>query len=117
LDEAAAVKWEPITKRIKEKTGSEPESFALGVYDAVWVVAKALISHRGRVSFDDFTQDFPEEAGSFFGTTGWTILDAAGDRQFGNFDFWAIREVGTSLQWTSVARYNSGTKEIVRAEP
>ncbi|MBI3797508.1 MAG: hypothetical protein HY268_11165 [Deltaproteobacteria bacterium] len=99
------------------KTGTEPESFALGVYDAVWVVARALISHRGRVSFDDFTQDFPEEAASFFGTTGWTILNAAGDRQFGNFDFWVIREVGNSPQWTPVARYNTATKEIVQVEP
>jgi len=117
LDEAAAVKWQPIAERIKQKTGTEPESFALGVYDAVWVVAKALVSHRGRVSFDDFTQDFPEEAASFFGTTGWTILNAAGDRQFGNFDFWAIREVGNSPQWTPVARYNTATKEIVQVEP
>ena len=117
LDEAAAVKWEPVAARIREKTGTEPESFALGVYDAVWVAAKALISHRGRVSFDEFTQDFPEEAASFFGTTGWTVLNAAGDRQFGNFDFWAIRTVDSSRQWTRVARYNTATKEIVRDEP
>ena len=117
LDEAAAVKWKPIAERIKEKTGNEPESFALGVYDAVWVAAKALIGHRGRVSFDAFTQDFSEEAASFFGTTGWTVLNAAGDRQFGNFDFWAIRTGESSRQWTRVARYNTATKELVRDEP
>ena len=117
LDETAAVKWQPIAERIKEKTGTEPESFALGVYDAVWVVAKALSSHRGRVDFDDFTRDFPEETASFFGTTGWTILNAAGDRQFGNFDFWALREGENSRQWTRVARYNTATKEVVRNEP
>jgi hypothetical protein len=81
------------------------------------VVAKALSSHRGRVDFNDFTRDFPEETASFFGTTGWTILNAAGDRQFGNFDFWALREGENSRQWTRVARYNTATKEVVRNEP
>ena len=60
---------------------------------------------------------FPEEAASFFGTTGWAVLNAAGDRQFGDFDFWAIRPGESSRQWTRVARYNTATKELVRDEP
>ena len=43
LDESAAVRWQPIAERIKEKTGTEPESFALGVYDAVESKGRLLV--------------------------------------------------------------------------
>ncbi len=116
LEAAASTKWQPIAQRIQQKTGNVPESFALGVYDAVWVIAKTLASHRGKVSVATFTRAFPQEAASFFGTTGWTMLNAAGDRQFGNFDFWAIREEGGVLQWKPVAHYNTASGDLRREE-
>jgi branched-chain amino acid transport system substrate-binding protein len=116
LEATATVKWQPIAQRIQQKTGNVPESFALGIYDAVWVIAKTLASHRGKVRVETFTQAFPHEASSFFGTTGWTVLNAAGDRQFGNFDFWAIREEDGTLQWKPVAHYNTASGDLRRNE-
>ena len=116
LEAAAAAKWQPIAQRIQQKTGNVPESFALGVYDAVWVIARTLACHRGKVRVETFQQAFPQEASSFYGTTGWTVLNAAGDRQFGNFDFWAIREEGGTLQWKPVAHYNTASGDLRRDE-
>lgn len=112
LEAAATTKWQPIAQRIQQKTGNVPESFALGIYDAVWVIAKTLASHRGKVRVEVFKQSFPKEASFFFGTTGWTVLNAAGDRQFGNFDFWAIREEGGTRQWKPVAHYNTASGDL-----
>jgi branched-chain amino acid transport system substrate-binding protein len=116
LEAAATTKWQPIAQRIQQQTGNVPESFALGVYDAVWVIAKTLATQRGKVNVETFTRAFPQEAASFFGTTGWTVLNAAGDRQFGNFDFWAIREEGGVRQWQPVAHYNTASGDLRREE-
>jgi hypothetical protein len=51
-----------------------------------------------------------------FGTTGWTVLNEAGDRQFGNFDFWALREVDGVRQWQRVGHYNTASGELGREE-
>lgn len=116
LDASATTKWQPIVQRIQQKTGNIPESFALGVYDTVWLIAKTLASHRGKVRVENFPSAFTNEASSFFGTTGWTVLNAAGDRQFGNFDFWAIREEEGILQWKVVAHYHTASGDLRREE-
>jgi len=39
--------------------------------------------------------------------TGWTHLNEAGDRQYGDYDFWAIREVNGALAWKKVVTFQS----------
>ena len=114
FDTGAALKWAPIAERIKEMVGFNPDAFALGVYDAAWVAAQTLALDKNRTDFDFFKQEFPVVAGSFFGATGWTVLNDAGDRRFGNFDFWAIRDVNGTKQWQLVAFYDSGLDVLVR---
>ncbi len=114
FDSYAAVKSAPIMERIREITGFDPDAFALGVYDAAWVAARTAALDKNRIDFDFFKHEFPEVAGSFFGTTGWTVLNGAGDRRFGNFDFWAIRYVDGVQQWKVVASYNTASKVLIR---
>jgi hypothetical protein len=40
--------------------------------------------------------------------TGSTALDAAGDRETGDFDFWAVRLRNGSYKWVRVGTYNNG---------
>ncbi len=114
LDPGAALKWAPIADRIRAVTGSNPDAFALAVYDAAWVAAQTLALDKNRMDFDFFKREFPEVAGSFFGTTGWTVLNDAGDRRFGDYDFWGIRDVDGVKQWQVVAHYNSGSGALIR---
>ena len=57
---------------------------------------------------------FTTAAASHFGTTGWTALNAAGDRANADFDFWSMRRVDGTAKWVRTARYDSGTGMITR---
>lgn len=111
LDPSAAEKWQPLAARIQAKAGAAPDAFALAVYDAVWVAAQAYLASPRPASIGDLTTRFEAAAGSYYGATGWTALNAAGDRRYANFDFWAVRPSGATHAWTRVAEYdtNAGT--------
>jgi branched-chain amino acid transport system substrate-binding protein len=107
LDPSAAQKWQPVAARIQARAGAAPDAFALGVYDAVWVAAQAYLAAPREVGIDGLTSRFVAAAASFYGATGWTALNAAGDRRYANFDFWAVRPAGGTHGWTRVAGYDT----------
>jgi branched-chain amino acid transport system substrate-binding protein len=47
-DEGAREIWEPLVAQIRARTGLEPDGFALAVYDAVWVAARAYVASGPR---------------------------------------------------------------------
>lgn len=114
LDEGARDIWEPLVQRIRARTGLQPDAFALAVYDAVWVVARGYVASGATLSIERLKQAFMTAAGSGFGATGWTVLNEAGDRRYGDFDFWAIRLDDGVPRWTRVAQYQTRTGRIVR---
>lgn len=107
LDYSAAEKWQPVAARIQARAGAAPDAFALGVYDAVWVAAEAYLAAPRPVSIDGLTSRFETAAASFYGTTGWTALNDAGDREYADFDFWAVRPSGGTHVWTRVGGYDT----------
>src|SRR5690606_39145678 len=79
-DAGAREIWEPLVAEIRARTGLEPDGFALAVYDAVWVVARAYIASGATQDIERLKQAFTTAALSGYGATGWTVLDEAGDR-------------------------------------
>lgn len=114
LDEGARDIWEPLVEKIRARTNLEPDAFALAVYDAVWVVARAYVASGASLGIEDLKHAFTTAAASGFGATGWTVLNDAGDRKYGDFDFWAVRRIDGTPQWARVARYQTRTRLIVR---
>lgn len=114
LDEGARDIWKPLAEKIRERTKLEPDAFALAVYDAVWVVARGYVASGARLGIDELKQAFTTAAATGFGATGWTVLNEAGDRKYGDFDFWAVRQVEGKTRWTRVARYETRTGIVVR---
>jgi branched-chain amino acid transport system substrate-binding protein len=92
----------------------EPDAFALTVYDAVWVVARGYVASGATLDIAQLKHAFTTAASTHFGATGWTVLNAAGDRKYGDFDFWAVREVDGVPAWTRVAQYETRTRRVVR---
>jgi branched-chain amino acid transport system substrate-binding protein len=113
-DQGARDIWEPLSARIRTRTNLEPDGFALGVYDAVWVVARAYIASGATQDIVKLKEAFITAAASGYGATGWTVLNEAGDRRYGDFDFWAVRMQNGTPHWTRVARYESRTGRLVR---
>lgn len=114
LDASEQEKWQPVATRIKAKTGIDPDAFALAVYDAVWVAAQAYLASEASVSTDNLAARFVTAAGSYHGASGWTMLNAAGDREFANFDFWAVRPAGSTHAWARVAGYDTRSGTLTR---
>ena len=101
-------RWQPIADEIEARTGITPDAFALSAYDALFVVNLALQHPKPLKNFDRFKAEFIEEAEHYQGVTGSTALDAAGDRETGDFDFWAVRLRNGNYTWVRVGTYNNG---------
>jgi branched-chain amino acid transport system substrate-binding protein len=105
LPVATESQWKPVADRIKAKTGTEPDAFALAAYDAMWTIVKTIEANNGRV--DDFIKLktlFMEQANKHSGIMGAVTLDAAGDRANGTFDYFSIAKQGNSYVWKLVGK-------------
>ena len=90
------------------RTGITADAFALSAYDALFVVQNALVHANPQKKFANFKEAFVNEADHFNGVTGSTALDPAGDRENGDFDFWAVRLQGATATWVRIGTYNNG---------
>jgi branched-chain amino acid transport system substrate-binding protein len=114
LDEGAREIWEPLAARIRARADLDPDGYALAAYDAAWVVARAYVASGATQEVETLKQAFTTAAARHYGATGWTVLDEAGDRRHGDFDFWAIRMEDGAPRWTRVAKYESRTGRLIR---
>jgi branched-chain amino acid transport system substrate-binding protein len=107
LDPAAREQWQPVSDEIAAQIGFAPDAYALSVYDAAWV---AILSAIEVDNEDSLLRDsFARNVQRYWGVTGPTALDAAGDRRIPSFDFWTIRNVNGTLDWVRTAQYAGGT--------
>jgi branched-chain amino acid transport system substrate-binding protein len=113
-DEGAREIWEPLIERITARTGLVPDAFALAVYDAVWVVARGYVASGATTDIERLKHAFVTAAVTHYGATGWTVLNEAGDRRHGDFDYWAVHSVNGAPRWTRVGQYLSRTSSLVR---
>lgn len=97
LNEATRDRWQPIRDEIAQRVGFVPDALALSVYDAAWVSALSAIEADQRT--DVLRESFVRNVQRYFGLTGPTALDAAGDRKIASFDFWTVRIVDGVPQW------------------
>lgn len=114
LDPASADQRANLVKRIHAVIGYDPDVFSLAVYDAVWVAARTLIARNGVLDPRTFDAEFKDQAGSYFGATGWTVLNEAGDRKYGDFDFWSLTGQGGAYTWQATAHYQSESGRLTR---
>src|SRR6266513_2664467 len=108
LPDALRNRWQPIADSIEARTGITADAFALSAYDALFVVQNALVHANPQKKFANFKEVFVNEADHFNGVTGSTALDPAGDRENGDFDFWAVRLQGATATWVRIGTYNNG---------
>lgn len=105
LSTQAQSKWEPLAKTIKSRTGIDPDAFALAAYDALWVIALTYKSTEGtNADFSKLKTVFQEQANIYFGATGPTLLNEAGDRALGSFDYWGLSLDNGNYKWKLVGK-------------
>ncbi|OYT62265.1 MAG: hypothetical protein B6U69_02040 [Thermofilum sp. ex4484_15] len=108
---AMSPKQREFAKRFEKRAGEAPDAYSLNVYDAVWVVALAIIESR---SYDGETiaKILPDVASHYFGVSGWTILDANGDRAFGDYAIWSVVKKGKKYVWEIAGMYSYITDKV-----
>ena len=114
LDDAAKDKWIPLIDRIRSDIGRNPDVYAITGYDALWVGVRTYLSTGPTPDITLLKKVFTSESGNFFGASGNTLLNENGDRAYGNYDFWSVRNDQTGFEWKRVAKYNSVTGVLTR---
>lgn len=99
-------KGSQVKKQIEDKIKGTPEPFALVAYDALWVATKAYLT-AGTSDTGVLKKALIHEAGQYYGATGWTVLNEAGDRKFGEYDLCVVVKDNGTFQWKRIARYES----------
>lgn len=80
-----------IAARVAAASGvAEPQVCSLTAYDGVWLAVLSQLPADGQVG--SLVASFPTVAEGFFGASGWTELDDAGDRQDGVYDLWVLQQ-------------------------
>jgi branched-chain amino acid transport system substrate-binding protein len=114
VDAGASDRWKPVATRIAARAGAQPDAFGLAVYDAVWVTAHAYLAAGGTGRPAALKTAFVTAANNFYGASGWTALNAAGDRRFGDFDFYALLQSGATSSWNLRAQYDTQRSLLTR---
>ena len=105
LPVATEAQWKPVAARIKAKTDTEPDAFALAAYDALWTIAYTLEANNGTTAdFAKLKSSFVEQANKHTGIVGAEALDNDGDRATGTFDYFSVIKEGTTYVWKLVGK-------------
>ncbi|HEY1114257.1 MAG TPA: hypothetical protein VGE66_11880, partial [Chitinophagaceae bacterium] len=94
-----------VASAIKTKTGIEADAYTLAAYDALWVIARTVTSFPAPpTDFAKVKEVFQQEAAQYYGITGHTFLNEAGDRATGHFDYWGVVKEGGTYTWKWVGK-------------
>lgn len=96
-----------LNAAVQSSIGQEPDIYALATYDAAWVAALSILV-AGKYDTDAIKAALPTVAASYWGATGNTELNSAGDRVTMDMEFWAV----VQSQWQRVATYSSVDKQV-----
>jgi branched-chain amino acid transport system substrate-binding protein len=101
-------KFRLVDNEIHQRIGKLPRTYAEVAYDAFWVSALTENAIGASNNIDSIKNIFLRTAASYAGITGNTSLNQAGDRRYGDYDFWAIRTTGEDqggYTWQQVGRF------------
>ena len=110
-------KLKSLIERVKAKIGEEPDIYSICAYDAAWLAALAILN-AGKYDGEAIKRAVPEVARNYFGASGWTDLNEAGDRKATDLNFYAVFETAPGkYEWKVVARWSCLTGEITWIVP
>ena len=84
------------------------------MYDAVWITAQAYLAAGGHGQPQALKAALVTAADAFYGASGWTKLNEAGDRKYGDFDFFSLAQSGANYSWVLSGQYNTQTGVLTR---
>jgi len=104
LSDAVRRRDRPLIMRARKRLGRAPDALALTAYDALRIAVDAS-RRTGANRGARLRRAIIGAANTHVGVTGRMKLNRAGDRAFGNFDFWSVCRKGTGYGWTRTFEY------------
>ncbi|MFQ5870993.1 MAG: ABC transporter substrate-binding protein [Candidatus Geothermarchaeales archaeon] len=106
-----SAKWEKLRDQIHTILGRDPDPYSYNMYDMLWIVAQAIVS-AGEYDFAKIKAVLPQISNNFFGASGWTILNEAGDRAGADYELYEVVPVDGLWEWEQIGIYTQSTGEI-----
>ena len=108
---AKSVKRDQFIERYRSRFGIDPHPYSMNLYDSAWIAALAILEAR---VYDGaaVAKVIPEVANKYFGVTGWTALDDAGDRAYGDYAITTVKLVEGKYVWQDVGVYNAAAGTV-----
>nr|WP_321496795.1 ABC transporter substrate-binding protein [uncultured Methanolobus sp.] len=90
--------YQVVGPEIEEELGRMPDSYALAAYDALWL---ATFVDLDSIPENDASVKLAMTSltNTYYGVSGWTILDENGDRKYWDYDVWTVSETDGTYQW------------------
>jgi branched-chain amino acid transport system substrate-binding protein len=108
----ASPKYIEWSERYKAITGYEKPYFtAVNIYDSIWIGALSVLT-AGTYKGDVVAKVVPIVASSYFGVSGWCILNDAGDRKYATYDIMQVVMEGGTPTWKTIGFYDESTDKI-----
>lgn len=104
-------KYEAFRRRMRERTGEEPDSYSYNIYDATWVAALAILE-AGTYDGEIIQKILPDVASRYFGVSGWTLLNENGDRVGGDYVIYKVVQKDGGYGWAVAGYYRISLDKV-----
>ncbi|MEM0472211.1 MAG: ABC transporter substrate-binding protein [Sulfolobales archaeon] len=104
-------KFTEFVNKFRAKTREFPGTYPTTAYDCVWLLGLAIIQ-AGKYDGEAIRNVMLQVARSYFGVSGWTILDDNGDRAGGDYDVWAVVLKDGKPSWEKVAVVDTSSDAV-----
>jgi len=96
--------WKFVEK-VKERIGRIPESYSVNTYDAIWIIAHALLI-TDKYDGEALKNVFMKAVDQYYGANGHIVLNEAGDRAYANYLLWEIVKTDGGYEWKCTGKYD-----------
>ncbi|MBI4257739.1 MAG: penicillin-binding protein activator [Thaumarchaeota archaeon] len=100
-----------VRQHVMSQVGREPDTYTYTIHDILWVYTLSILA-VGKYDPTAVKQVLPIVSGKFFGASGWTTLNDAGDRLGGDYDVWALERSGNAYEWKIVGTYIASSDKV-----
>jgi branched-chain amino acid transport system substrate-binding protein len=104
-------KTQALCAKLFAATSQTCDSYPLGAYDDTWIAALTVLA-CGQYTGSCIQSKLASVADNYYGVTGWTALDANGDRAVSDFLIYCITGSPSSLAWTVCGSWSFQTDSV-----
>jgi len=108
---AVSPKYTDWAQQYIAKAGFEPYFTGVNIYDCLWLAALSVLEAQ-EYKGETIWKILPKVADSYYGVSGWTTLNEAGDRKYPTYNIYQVVKEGGENKWKTIGFYDGVTDSI-----